>query len=583
MKTNLSIIFLTLILAPTLYSQTFSPSWDRNYGGKLDEWNASIQETNDGNIVVFGFTLSFGAVEGMSYCWLLKLDANGDMLWSKTYGSGAEECYGGKQTSDGGYIMVGRTYIESKTSYFVYVVRTDSLGNTLWEKYYGSSSSNEGVKGIVETTDGGFVMAGWIEYENFEYDMLLIKINAEGDSLWSHTYSSPGYDAVGSVIETLDGGLITTGVTMRSAADSDPHLLLMKADATGNLIWTRTYGSRHSYGAFVEPTTDGGYIVTGSLYSGRDPHYDVWLLRTDSEGDTLWTRTYQFYEDGHNAGECVRQTPDGGFIISGRAVTPNNCFHCTDLFLMKTDPDGYIQWLEINEGQAETYLSLTQEGDYLLSGRGHVDHESFNTFVYKRRSVSLMANFETLDFGFVAPDSIETKELTLYNLGLLNLNFEIEPLEQSAFSLETSSGNIDPIDSLKIKVLYDPTNTSPHLDTLRIVGRDGTAEVILVGNETTGDIDSNGQIGVRNYRLEQNFPNPFNPTATIEYTLPQSEDVSLIVYNLIGQEVAMLVSENQQSGSYSVTWNASNFSSGIYFYRLQAGDFVQTRKMVLLK
>ena len=85
------------------------------------------------------------------------------------------------------------------------------------------------------------------------------------------------------------------------------------------------------------------------------------------------------------------------------------------------------------------------------------------------------------------------------------------------------------------------------------------------------------------YSLNQNYPNPFNPATTIKYTLSQSGDVSLMVYNLRGQEVALIFKGNMPAGNHQVTWDASNFASGIYFYRLQAGDFVQTRKMVLLK
>ena len=86
-----------------------------------------------------------------------------------------------------------------------------------------------------------------------------------------------------------------------------------------------------------------------------------------------------------------------------------------------------------------------------------------------------------------------------------------------------------------------------------------------------------------NLNLFQNYPNPFNPATTIEYSLPISSDVSLIIYNITGQEVIRLVNENQIEGNHSVSLDASQFPSGIYFYRLQAGDFVQTRKMVLLK
>ena len=85
------------------------------------------------------------------------------------------------------------------------------------------------------------------------------------------------------------------------------------------------------------------------------------------------------------------------------------------------------------------------------------------------------------------------------------------------------------------------------------------------------------------YSLDQNFPNPFNPETTLEYNLQNSGEVSLIIYNLLGQEMTRLVNEVQKAGNHQVTWNASNVASGIYFYRLQAGDFVQTRKMVLLK
>ena len=95
----------------------------------------------------------------------------------------------------------------------------------------------------------------------------------------------------------------------------------------------------------------------------------------------------------------------------------------------------------------------------------------------------------------------------------------------------------------------------------------------------------------RSFVLSQNYPNPFNPETTIEYSLPTSADVSLIVYNLLGEEIARLIYERKPAGSHTIEWDASNVASGIYLYRLQAsptsvwqaGDFVQTRKMLLLK
>ena len=109
--------------------------------------------------------------------------------------------------------------------------------------------------------------------------------------------------------------------------------------------------------------------------------------------------------------------------------------------------------------------------------------------------------------------------------------------------------------------------------------QNGSVSVIAV------DIDErDGTNGlVRSFSLSQNYPNPFNPETVIRYSIPKAEKVSVVVYNLLGEKVARLIDERKQAGSYVVKWNASNVSSGIYFYRLQAGDFVQTRKMVLLK
>ena len=127
-------------------------------------------------------------------------------------------------------------------------------------------------------------------------------------------------------------------------------------------------------------------------------------------------------------------------------------------------------------------------------------------------------------------------------------------------------------------VLYD--GTSYHLwyvgYSSDFKGKIGYATAIKIGitNET---------VIPDKFRLSQNYPNPFNPVTVIRYSIPKAEEVSLVVYNLIGEEVAHLIDERKPAGNYTVEWNASSLSSGIYFYRLQAGDFVQTRKMVLLK
>ena len=162
-------------------------------------------------------------------------------------------------------------------------------------------------------------------------------------------------------------------------------------------------------------------------------------------------------------------------------------------------------------------------------------------------------------------------DLQTYELGLLK---QFKDAGNLVISVDyvTEVAKIDSFYAFAEADGFIPFATVRELDTLMI--NPGHSPVGVIKGDLTAPTS---------FELNQNFPNPFNPETTIKYSLPQSGDVAMIIYNLLGQEVAKLVSEIQQGGYHSVTWNASNVSSGIYFYRLTSGDFVSTKKMVLLK
>ena len=309
--------------------------WSRTYGGSGMDWAYSVRRTSDGGYIVAGSTHSFGA--GESDVYLIKTHANGGTYWSRTYGgSDYDRGYSVQQTTDGGYIVAGETHSFGAGYADVYLIKTDSLGDTLWSRTYGGSDY-EYAYSVQQTTDGGYVVAGYADTSGAGYyDLYLIKTNSIGDTLWTRTYGGSEADYGSSVQQATDGGYIVVGWTDSfGAGESDVYLI--KTDSIGDTLWTRTYGgSDADYGYSVQQTTDGGYIVAGETHSFGASYADVYLVKTNSLGNTLWTRTYG--GSSHDQGHSVHQTTDGGYIVAG--WTDSFGAGITDFMLTKLDSLG---------------------------------------------------------------------------------------------------------------------------------------------------------------------------------------------------------------------------------------------------
>ena len=211
------------------------------------------------------------------------------------------------------------------------------MGDTIWTRTYGGSDDDAGWS-VAQTTDGGYIIAGWTEsFGAGMEDVYLVKTDVEGDTLWTHTYGGSSTDWGYFVAQTTDSGYIVAGRTASFGAGSS-DFYLVKTAPDGDTIWTRTYGGTDSdYGYSVVQTTDGGYIVAGGTRSFGAGEYDVYLVKTDALGDTIWTRTY----GGSDYDGCrsIVQTSDGGYIIVGETKSFGAGLH--DVYLIKTDSLGY--------------------------------------------------------------------------------------------------------------------------------------------------------------------------------------------------------------------------------------------------
>jgi hypothetical protein len=351
-------IILILLLVFSVPAQ----AWERAYGGSDIDVGYSVCETSDGGYIITGGTYSFDA--GSSDVYLIKTDASGDTIWTRTYGGGDWDV--GRsvcETSDGYYIIAGETWYFDPFSADVYLIKTDASGDSIWTRTYGGSDGDYGYS-VCETSDGGYIIAGYtFSFGAGNGDVYLIKTDASGDTIWTRTYGGSKGDGSNSVCETSDGGYIITGGTGSFGAGSS-DVYLIKTDASGDTIWTRTYGGGEpDDGNSVCETSDGGYIITGETWSFGAGNADVYLIKTDASGDTIWTRTYGASEV--DEGKSVCETSDGYYIIAGS-------FYSMDaVYLIKTDASGDTIWTRTYGGCGKEWGSSVQEtsdGGYIITG-----------------------------------------------------------------------------------------------------------------------------------------------------------------------------------------------------------------------
>jgi hypothetical protein len=471
-----------------------------------------------------------------------------DTLWTKTFGSsGHNRGYSVQQTVDGGYIITGFTSGGPPRHGELCLIKTDASGDSMWIKKFWPTY---GIS-VQQTFDDGFIIAGQIHIYNDE--SYLIKTDANGDTMWSKKFDGSTFN---SVRQTSDSGYVVAG-------SKNGDLFLLKTNGSGDTLWTKIYGGNgHGSGSSVQQTLDEGYIVTGTTHSYGAYSWDVWLLKTDESGDTLWTKT--FGGDLDDGGNSVQQTLDGGYIITG---FKDHDSWVGDLWLIKTDDSGDTLWTKtFGDSLDDCGYSVKQTSDSGYVITGVKDYFDIN-FPLKIRHhlINRYSDLGVKDYS--AGDSgdlwlIKTNDSgnTLWTKTLgdtfRDCGYSVQQTSDGGYVISGTKGSYsESADIWLIKIASDPTN---------------------VGYKNPSNLSND-------FKLKQNYPNPFNPSTAIEFVLPKTSEVTLKIYNTLGEEVATLLSAFLPAGSYQYEWDASDYASGVYLYRLETQGFVQTRKMILMK
>jgi hypothetical protein len=298
------------------------------------EAEAAIK-TADGGYILAGKTSSIDTLNGDAY--LIRIDLNHDTIWTRIIGGPSLLSFSSVcQDANGNFVALGHAYNQG-TGLDLLVSKTDSLGYNLWTKAFGNSSS-EYPSRVIATSDGNFILTGYT-YGPVNEGIFLIKLNPSGDTLWTKIYSAP-YSAHGfGVVQNPDGGYTLAGMTV--IVNNQWDIMLINVDSMGALNWAHHYGGLNVEEAFwINRSYDGGYIVTGSTESFGAGGDDVYLLRLDDTGNILWAKTYG--GPGHESGYYVSETSDSGFICAG--YTNGFGAGMQDGYVIKTNSNGDTVW-----------------------------------------------------------------------------------------------------------------------------------------------------------------------------------------------------------------------------------------------
>jgi len=309
----------------------------------------------------------------------------------KKYGEMNAAYYGSvvKQTVDKGYIITGRTGYDYNTRGDTVLIKTNAVGDEIWRKTFIEGDDKIAPYDVIQASDGGYVILEYIQYGYFgsgywgNSDTYVIKTDSNGNEVWSNAYGGNEWTISYTIAETKDGGFVMAGENREDTFY--PGIYLLKIDSNGNEVWSKTfYGNNKSaYGYFVRQTSDEGYVV-GSQINNKElgNSYDAHILKTDSEGNKIWTNTF-----GGVHGETsvfTDQTIDGGYILIGDA----NCWwdsvnnkQYADVFLLKMDSNGNDIWSKTFQNFRVSRALITKDDGYALLG-WNLNTNKFNLITY---------------------------------------------------------------------------------------------------------------------------------------------------------------------------------------------------------
>jgi outer membrane protein assembly factor BamB len=433
-----------------------------------------------------------------------------------------------KVTPDGGYIIAG-----SKAHHITYyddhafLLKVDQWGQPEWEKKMGPAHS---AADVVPLEDAGYLLLA----NRRGGGVFAVRVDAQGDTVWSNTMHTSNHPYYATHLEKSGNSFIfaapemwLTGALKKPAQDST-HLVIVKFDAAGVKSWERVFVFKSGLGSCtIVAAQDGDFFVAGSIpYSGDTEPAKIFLMKLNSAGEQVWLK---YFDENIFWWGSQLVLKNDELIFAGTLESGGE-----RILLMKTDANGELLWRheygDENYPMSAWSLVATADG-FILGGNPHLIKVDESGQILWQRNYAALLETRCL---------IQTPDLGLA-LGGLNHSEEF----------------VGYFDHNLVVIKTDPQGNSTKI------------------GQTTQPAE--------NFELFQNYPNPFNASTVISYDLPEATGVTLQIFNANGQQVETLVNSIQNAGRHQTVWNAGRHSSGVYFFKISAGDFFSMRKCVLVR
>ena len=648
MKSFVTLLFAVLFLCPYLYPQTINYSLLINAGGNGNDLGNALCVDESGNIYITGEFNSSPAIFGSDISlttfgnvdfYIAKYNSAGNIIWAKQGGSGLTDRGFGVVADGSNIYCAGHFYGKSKFDSITvtatgnldsFLAKYDTSGNIQWLKQ-GRSTSQVSINGISLDSSKNIVAIGYfgsksdttVNFNNVKLissgnrDIFLVKYNDSGNVLWAKSAGGVGLSDEGESLSIDNADNIYIAGEFKDSASFDNikvysnggiDAFIAKYNSDGDVIWVKHGGGKGSdYAksiAFVDEDNlyVTGYFDSSATFSGIDitgnDFSDIFIAKYNSNGDLQWIREaaspHVDYGSGitANSSGCFVTGKFMGTITFG-TIDLTSINGSEDIFIAKYDPSGNIQFVKQMGGSGKDYgnaITLDKSDNIYITGFFESTANFDDSFLVSNGGEDIF--IAKLDNTSVPVELITFNATVQDNSVILNWNTATET-NNFQYIIERSSDkvNFSEVGSVNGKGTTSEKQSYSFIDKNLSSGEYyyRLKQVDFDGSFSYSRIVSSEVTVIREFVLHQNYPNPFNPSTTISFGLPTEAVVNISVFNVIGQEISTpLINKQYSAGVYQINFDAHSFTSGIYFYKINAKTingliYSQTRKMNLLK